>query len=84
MRNVLSKISKNIKITIKKNGTTHTFITGDSLEVLKLFPENSIDLIITDPPYNLVWIMDLIIKTEKEKMNISHGARNGWRKYQEF
>lgn len=25
---------------------------GDCLEVLKTFPDNSIDLIITDPPYN--------------------------------
>ena len=53
MRKVVSKIPKNIKKTIKKNGVTHIFITGASLKVLKLFSENSIDLIITDPPYNI-------------------------------
>ena len=31
-------------------------ICGDCLEVLKKFPDNSIDTIITDPPYNLVSI----------------------------
>lgn len=29
------------------------FITGDSLQVMREFPNNSIDLIITSPPYNL-------------------------------
>jgi len=33
-----------------------TIIQGDCLEVLKTFPDNSIDTIITDPPYNLTSI----------------------------
>mgnify|MGYP006271792527 CR=1 FL=1 len=28
-------------------------IHGDSLEILKKIPENSVDLIFADPPYNL-------------------------------
>jgi DNA modification methylase len=28
-------------------------ICGDSLEVLKTIPEESIDVILTDPPYNV-------------------------------
>ena len=28
-------------------------IIGDTFEILKLLPEKSIDLLITDPPYNL-------------------------------
>lgn len=38
-----------IRITGK---TKHAFVTGDSLEILYLIPDKSIDLIITDPPYN--------------------------------
>lgn len=35
------------------NGNTrHFLITGDSLEVMKFFPDESIDLVVTDPPYN--------------------------------
>jgi len=30
---------------------TNTILTGDSLEVLKTLPDNSIDCIVTDPPY---------------------------------
>ncbi len=31
----------------------NTIIQGDCLEVLKAFPDNSIDLIFADPPYYL-------------------------------
>ena len=31
----------------------NTIIQGDCLEVLKTFPDNSIDLIFADPPYYL-------------------------------
>jgi DNA modification methylase len=31
--------------------TKHLMITGDSAEMLKLFPEGAIDLIVTSPPY---------------------------------
>ena len=34
---------------IKKNSITQ----GDSLELLKKIPDNSIDLVFADPPYNL-------------------------------
>jgi DNA modification methylase len=30
---------------------THIFITGDALEVLKTLPENTIDCVVTSPPY---------------------------------
>ena len=40
-------ISKNPHIEI---------ICGDCLEVLKTFPENSVDSVVTDPPYNLISI----------------------------
>lgn len=36
----------------KKNGGKHLFINGDSSKILSLFPKQSIDLIVTDPPYN--------------------------------
>jgi site-specific DNA-methyltransferase (adenine-specific) len=32
---------------------THRIIHGDALEVLKILPDNSIDLIFADPPYNI-------------------------------
>jgi site-specific DNA-methyltransferase (adenine-specific) len=33
--------------------TKHRIILGDSLKVLKTIPENSVDLIFADPPYNM-------------------------------
>lgn len=32
---------------------TNTLITGDSIEIIKNFPNESVDLVCTDPPYNL-------------------------------
>jgi site-specific DNA-methyltransferase (adenine-specific) len=32
---------------------TNYFITGDAIEELKNLPDASVDLICTDPPYNL-------------------------------
>ena len=32
-------------------------ILGESLKVLKAMPNKSIDLILTDPPYNIVFIL---------------------------
>ena len=43
-------------ITVKEqegiNGFTNKIICGDSEEVIKRFPDDSIDIIITSPPYN--------------------------------
>ena len=33
--------------------TTHKIILGDALKVLKTIPDNSVDLVFADPPYNL-------------------------------
>lgn len=38
----------------KENALTHLFnsvVTGDCIEVLKTFPDESIDMVLTDPPY---------------------------------
>jgi DNA modification methylase len=32
--------------------TSHLLINGDSRSILKVFPDDSIDIILTDPPYN--------------------------------
>ena len=53
IKQLLSKVPKKTLKIVKKNNTTHAFITGDSLKILRFFPKNSIDLIITDPPYNV-------------------------------
>lgn len=57
MNKIIEKITEQIpsdKMKIINDGNTkHLFITGDSLTILKRLPENSIDLIITDPPYNV-------------------------------
>ncbi len=41
------------KTTIIRNNTKHLLVNGDCVEILKEMPDNSIDLIITDPPYNV-------------------------------
>jgi len=53
IKKLLSKVPQKTLKIVKKNNTMHAFITGDSLKILKLIPDNSIDLIITDPVYNV-------------------------------
>jgi adenine-specific DNA-methyltransferase len=38
---------------VKKNKTSHAFVVGDSSQILQHLPDDSIHLIITDPPYNV-------------------------------
>jgi len=33
--------------------TEHKFLAGDSLEIMKKMPDESVDLVITDPPFNI-------------------------------
>ncbi len=37
----------------KRGQTTHRIIRGDALKVLKTIPDNYIDLVFADPPYNM-------------------------------
>ena len=37
----------------EKRMTEHKIICGDCIEIMKQIPDNSIDLIVTSPPYNL-------------------------------
>ena len=38
---------------VTRNKTIHAFVTGNCVEIMSSFPEDNIDLIITDPPYNV-------------------------------
>lgn len=42
-----------MKSAMKQEMKTNHIITGDAAEVLKTFPDECIDLVITSPPYNL-------------------------------
>lgn len=49
-------------------------ICGDCLEVMKIMPDNCIDTIITDPPYNLSTIKRFKAKDSGEKWNVKSGV----------
>ena len=54
-----------------------TIIKGDCLDALKNIPNDSVDLIITDPPYNLGQFMKGR-GTNIKKMRENHFAYSGW------
>ena len=68
-----------VKMTILTENITNssTIVNGDCLEALKNIPDNSIDLIITDPPYNLGRFMKGR-GTNLKKMRENHFAYSGW------
>ena len=47
---------------------TNTIIQGDCVKVMSTFPDNSIDTIITDPPYGLEFM-----GKEWDKFGVSEG-----------
>jgi len=59
-------------------------ITGDCLEVMKGIPDNSIDLVLTDPPYNIAADITVIIDTRihgnKNRKILSNLANSEWDK----
>jgi len=68
--------------------TTHKIILGDALKVLKTIPDNSVDLVFADPPYNmskkngLAWKYSKHVTMQKVgicslKMNILNLIKNG-------
>lgn len=58
MKSHINKIYQSVKkgnfdskVVVKEDGK-HLLVWGDCLEVMRYIPDHSIDLIITDPPYN--------------------------------
>jgi modification methylase len=55
-------------------------LPGDCIEVLKSLPENSVDLIFADPPYNLQLQRDLY-RPDTSKVD---AVNDGWDKFSDF
>jgi len=55
-------------------------IHGNSIEILKSLPENSVDLIFADPPYNLQLRNDLY----RPNMTKVNAVNDGWDKFEGF
>jgi DNA modification methylase len=63
-----------IKLPVNK------IIYGDCIEILKSLPENSVDLIFADPPYNLQLRNDLY----RPNMTKVDAVNDGWDKFEGF
>ncbi len=55
-------------------------LQGDCIEILKSLPENSVDLIFADPPYNLQLRKDLY----RPNMTKVDAVNDGWDKFEGF
>ena len=55
-------------------------IHGNSLEILKQIPENSVDLIFADPPYNLQ-LSKTLLRPDQTKVD---GVKEDWDKFDSF
>ncbi|MDD3436406.1 MAG: DNA methyltransferase [Candidatus Gastranaerophilales bacterium] len=62
------------------NKYLNTIIKGDCIKVLSLIPDNSVDLIFADPPYNLQ-IQDNLFRPNNTKVN---GVQDNWDKFSSF
>ena len=58
----------------------NTIIQGDCIEELKSFPNNSIDLIFADPPYNL----QLNVELHRPNQTIVDAVNDEWDKFKSF
>jgi site-specific DNA-methyltransferase (adenine-specific)/modification methylase len=68
------------------NNFLNKIIQGDCIEVLKKLPNNSIDLIFADPPYNLQLSKELYRpnQTKVEGVNDKWDKFNSFKEYDEF
>lgn len=71
-------MTKNTEDYLKR--TLNTIIQGDCVEVLKRMPDNSVDLIFADPPYNLQ-IQDNLYRPNNTKVD---GVFDEWDKFSSF
>ena len=55
-------------------------LPGDCIEILKSLPENSVDLIFADPPYNLQLRNDLY----RPDMSKVAAVNDGWDQFADF
>ena len=73
---VMSKKSINKKIKLPLN----TIINGNCIDIMKSFPDNSIDIIFADPPYNLQ-LKNELSRPDSSKVN---GVIEGWDRFKSF
>ncbi len=62
-------MKKQLKLSLQENKTKHELIHADVIKALKNYKKNSFDLIIADPPYN-------IITKNQTKLRKNHGLKN--------
>ena len=58
----------------------HSVLPGNCIEILTLLPENSVDLVFVDPPYNLQLQNDLY-RPNRTKVD---AVNNSWDKFSSF
>ena len=63
-----------------KKLSLNQILHGDCVEILKSLPENSVDLIFADPPYNLQLRNDLY----RPNMTKVDAVNDGWDKFDDF
>ena len=71
---------ENQKTILKFESMLNSIILGDSIDIMKQIPDNSIDLIFADPPYNLQLENDLY-RPNETKVN---GVIEEWDKFKSF
>ena len=55
-------------------------IHGNSLDILKKIPENSVDLVFADPPYNL-HLSKILLRPDQTKVD---GVKENWDNFDSF
>jgi len=67
-------------MTVTNSLPVNSILPGDCIEILKSLPENSVDLIFADPPYNLQLQNDLY----RPNMTKVDAVNDGWDKFNGF
>ena len=67
-------------IIFVKSLPLNQILQGDCVEILKSLPENSVDVIFADPPYNLQLRKDLY-RPDRSKVD---AVNDGWDKFEDF
>jgi DNA modification methylase len=74
------KMIENQEQKLKLENMINKVILGDSIEIMKEIPDNSIDLIFADPPYNLQ-LENELYRPNQTRVN---GVNETWDKFKSF
>ncbi|MBT9169371.1 MAG: Modification methylase DpnIIB [Syntrophomonadaceae bacterium] len=75
---MFEQIKERLKDRIFYQEDNGLLVKGDCLDILPMLPDDSVDLVLTDPPYNVRWKSAIELHGRKAMMHFADEVKKGW------